>query len=80
MKWDKERLKSAAIGARAAKYEAIPADEQEEKHKVENPELFSFFAVSVGDEEGQAFFVPLDESDRDTAEYILRAIEAYQGD
>lgn len=80
MKWNKERLKNAAIGDRIAKYKAIPANAAEALYEKSHPEIFNFEAISIGDDGGQAFLIPLDESDNETAEYILRAIKAYQGD
>ena len=77
--WKPDEIKKASINVRSAKYEAIPANEYEEKVKKEHPEIFSFEAISIGDKKGQAFIVPLDESSRETAEYILRAIAAYDG-
>ncbi|MCK5606800.1 hypothetical protein KAR91_33165 [Candidatus Pacearchaeota archaeon] len=79
MRWGKERLKKATINVRVARYEAHPANEREEAYKRTNPEIFNFDAISIGDEDGQAFLVPLDESDRETAEFIVRAIKAYDG-
>lgn len=78
--WKPSRLKNATIGVRAATYEAHPKPNDlkglilREKH----PEIFTFEAISIGDDTGQAFIVPLDESSRETAEYILRAIAAYK--
>lgn len=78
--WTPERLKKASINVRSAKYEAVPATPREEAIKKDHPEIFEMKAISVGDNNGQAFIVPLDESSRETAEYILRAIAAYAGD
>jgi hypothetical protein len=78
--WTSTRLKKACIGVRSGKYEAIPATPREEAIKEKHPEIFKFQAISIGDNGGQAFFVPLDESSRETAEYILRAIAAYEGE
>lgn len=75
--WSSDRLKRASIGVRENKYEAIPTSPQEMQAKETYPQLFEFNAVSVGDENGQAFLVPLDESSKETAEYILRAIATY---
>ena len=80
MDWPKERIKLATIGVREATYEVIPATEYEISIKLAKPEMFKFRAISIGDEKGQMFFVPLDESSLGTAEYILRAIAAYNGD
>jgi len=80
MNWTLARLKKAAIASRTAKYEAIPATEHERKVKEVCPDMFVFDALSVGDNDGQAFFVPLDESNREVAELIIRAIIAYEGD
>ena len=77
--WSLERLKSAKISVRTATYEGIPANEQEEMMKKLHPEIFSFEAISIGDGNGQAFLVPLDESSKETAELIIKAIAAYQG-
>ena len=78
--WTPKRLKGATVGLREAVYEALPGSKMEAKIKDELPELFRFKAISVGDENGQAFLVPLDESSRETAMYILRAIAAYEGE
>jgi hypothetical protein len=78
--WTSTRLKKARINVRSGKYEAIPSTPREEAIKEEYPEIFKFEAISIGDNGGQAFFVPLDESSRETAEYILRAIAAYEGE
>lgn len=79
MNWTKKRLKKASIAERVATYHAIPASPYEEAMKIKHPGLFEFRAISIGDKTGQAFIVPLDESDRETAELILRAIQAYEG-
>ncbi|MEE9374514.1 MAG: hypothetical protein V3V00_15775 [Saprospiraceae bacterium] len=79
-KWNIKRIKNATIAPRVAKYAGIPANEREEKIKKSHPLLFNFNALSVGDDTGQAFIIPLDESDRELAEYILRAINAYEGE
>lgn len=79
-KWDKERIKNVSIAPRIGTYEGIPATPEEEQAKKIHLEIFKFSAISIGDEAGQAFFVPLDESDRETAEYIIRAIKAYDGE
>jgi hypothetical protein len=77
--WTAKRLKLATIGKRIATYEAIAATPEEEKIKMQQPKIFKFPAISIGDAHGQAFLVPLDESSRETAEYIIRAIAAYEG-
>lgn len=79
MKWDKNRIKQASLSDVSARYKALPTLEQIEMAK-DHPEIFEFEAISVGDSDGQCFFIPLDESDKDTAEYIIRAIKAYQGE
>lgn len=78
--WSPERLKQAKIGVRIAAYKAIPATPYEAAMEEINPQMFNFDAISVGDDNGQAFIVPLDESSRDVAEYIIRAIAAYKGE
>ena len=78
-KWSIKRIKNASIGMFSANYEVIPNTEETIKAKEAYPHLFSFKAISVGDKNGQAFIVPLDESSKETAEYILRAIKAYNG-
>lgn len=80
MIWNPERLKNAKIGVRTATYEGIPATPNEAAMKQKHPQLFKFNAISVGDDNGQAFIVPLDESSREVAEYIIRAIAAYNGE
>lgn len=77
--WSLERLKKAKFGVRVATYEAIPANSYEAENKEKHPHLFKFEALSIGDESGQAFLVPLDESSKETAELIIKAIAAYQG-
>ncbi len=42
-----------------------------------HPHLFGFDAISIGDNKGQAFIVPLDESDRETAELIIKSIKGF---
>ena len=74
--WTPERLKNAALGMRVGTYEAVPMSIFERMQLGDN---VRFQAVSVGDKRGQAFIVPLDESSVETAEYILRAIAAYEG-
>lgn len=78
--WSKERIKNAIIGLREGEYEAIAKLPHEIICKLNHPELFKFKAISIGDNKGQAFIVPLDESSKETAEFILRAIKAYQGE
>jgi len=80
MKWDKERLKKVGFGVKKANYECIPKNSDEIAVAKRYPEIFKFEALSIGDAEGQAFIVPLDESCKETAEYIMRAIKAYKGD
>lgn len=77
--WSLERLKKAKFGVRVATYEAIPANAHEAEMKESHPQLFKFEAISIGDDSGQAFLVPLDESSKETAELIIKAIAAYQG-
>lgn len=78
--WSLERLKRATLGIRTARYNAIPATLHEIEKQEKYPHLFEFDAISIGDNSGQAFIVPLDESGRETAELIMRAIAAYQGE
>lgn len=80
MDWSAKRIKAATIGARLGNYEAIPATSEEKAMSKIAPNILKFKAISIGDDKGQAFFVPLDESSRKTAEYILRAIAAYKGE
>jgi hypothetical protein len=77
MDWNLERLKKATIAPRVAIYEVLPGSIAEEKIKMVKPGMFEFQAISVGDKDGQAFIVPLDESGRETAELILKALQAY---
>lgn len=77
--WSLKRLKSAKLAVRVATYEAIPANAHEAAMKKIRPQLFKFEAISIGDDSGQAFLVPLDESSKETAELIIKAIAAYQG-
>ena len=78
--WTKKEIKNTKIAPREGIYEVIPQTIKEENMKKIHPEIFKFKAISVGDDRGQAFFVPLDENSRKTAEYILRAIAAYKGE
>jgi len=78
--WNKERIKKAKIAPRIGIYETIPQSTKETQAKQDYPDIFKFKNISIGDGEGQAFFVPLDESSCETAEYILRAIKAYKGE
>lgn len=80
MKWSVERLKHACIAPKVATYDCEPNSSAGYAAKLTNPEIFKFEAISIGDEGGQAFIVPLDESCKETAEYILRAIAAYTGE
>lgn len=75
--WTAKRLKRATLGARENTYEAVPMSILEQMALGDH---VRFQAVSIGDDRGQAFIVPLDESSVETAEYILRAIAAYEGD
>lgn len=75
--WTPKRLKRATLGKRSGEYEAVPASISE---RMALGDRVRFQAVSVGDSRGQAFIIPLDESSVETAEYILRAIAAYEGD
>ena len=77
--WSLRRLKRAKFGVRIATYEAIPARPYEAEMKEKHPQLFKFEALSIGDDSGQAFLVPLDESSKETAELIIKAIAAYNG-
>lgn len=75
--WSAERMSGASIAPRIGQYEAIPQTYHESRVKETNPELFTFETVSVGDTGGQLFFVPLDESSKENAEFILEAIKFY---
>lgn len=78
--WNKERIKRVTIAPRIGIYEAIPQNLDEIQAKKNHPHIFKFKTLSIGDENGQAFFIPLDESSRENAEYIIRAIKAYKGE
>lgn len=78
--WGKRRIKSSFIAPLAADYGVINLTEEQLIRKKDHPEIFKFQAISIGDRGGQLFFVPLDESSRKNAEYILRAIKAYKGE
>lgn len=80
MDWDIKRLKGATLALKVAQYEAVALTLEQVTMKRLHPELFNFEAISVGDEDGQAFIVPLDESGRGTAELILKALAAYKGE
>ena len=77
--WDKIRIKKATTAPLQATYEVIDLTLKQEIIKEQHPDVFKFKAISVGDHLGQAFFVPMDESSIKTAEYIIRAIKAYEG-
>ena len=78
--WSPTRLKAAFLGLKAFKYEVLPVGQDEMVLKMMFPNTFGFEGISAGDASGQAFIVPLDESSMETAQYILRAIEAYEGE
>lgn len=75
--WTKDRLLAAGLAPREGKYEVIPATPHEEYMKAKHPHLFSFQAVSIGDDSGQLCFVPLDESSEESAQFIVEAIKFY---
>jgi hypothetical protein len=79
MDWSIDRLKKATLGEKSGSYKVIPKTERELNISKINPEIFEFEAISIGDRSGQALFIPLDESSKKTAEYILRAIASYKG-
>lgn len=70
-------MSGASLAPQIGRYEAIPQSDREYKVKVTHPHLFEFDTVSVGDGKGQLFFVPLDESSKENAEFILEAINFY---
>lgn len=76
--WSLERLKRANLGTRSAIYEAIPSTPYETEMKEKYPQLFRFEAISIGDDDGQALIIPLDDCSKETADLILKAIAAYQ--
>jgi hypothetical protein len=76
--WNLKRLKKVSLGIKTANYIAVPETKQEQEIAKIHPEIFSFSAISVGDEGGQAFIVPLDESSKETAELIIKALQAYK--
>ena len=81
IKWNKDIIKKAMIGARTATYKPAAQSAYQKLMEETHPEMFQFKALSVGcDEIGQLFIVPLDESSKENAEYILRAIRAYEGE
>lgn len=75
--WSLERIKGTSLAPRVGKYKVTPTSESEEKFKITHPHLFEFEAVSVGDGKGQMFLVPLDESSKETAQFILDAVKFY---
>lgn len=75
--WTLERLKGASIAPIEATYKAIPETVQQRIIALTNPELFTFQAISIGDDEGQAFIVPMDESGKGTVELIFKALAQY---
>lgn len=78
--WNKERIKNATFGLHKATYNINAETESMKQLKEKHPNLFEFEAISIVDRNGQLFFVPLDESSKENAEYILRAIKAYKGE
>lgn len=78
--WSKERIKNVNFGINSARYNIKPKTRHLKELEKKHPELFNFEAISIGDNDGQLFFVPLDESSKENAEYILRAIKAYKGE
>lgn len=78
--WNTERIKGATLGLTSATYEAVNLTAEQELIKQSFPHIFKFEAISIGDGKGQLFLVPLDESSKENAEYILRAIAAYKGE
>ena len=81
MDWSLKRLQGAKIAPYEAEYDVTPLNRTEEeirKVRETNPELFKFRAISIGDMNGQAFIVPMDESGRGTAELIIKALKAYK--
>ena len=75
MNWTKERLQAASLVPTEGTYEAHPKDLFGLKLKEKHPHIFNFEAISFGDGDGQAFFVPLDESSKETAEFILLLVD-----
>ena len=74
MKWTKERLKNIYIAPKKVRYKVIPITSEEKVKAKRHPEILEFDALSVGDENGQAFIVPLDESSREVAEIIINTL------
>ena len=75
--WSLSRLQNAKIAPYEATYEAVDLSDELERIKLKQGDIFKFKAISIGDEDGQAFFVPLEESGRVTTELILKALKAY---
>ena len=75
--WTKKEALGASLAPRKGTYEVLPASVIELGFKQTHPHLFTFEAVSVGDENGQMFLVPLDESSEETVKFILKAIKFY---
>lgn len=76
--WDLDRLCGASLAPKKATYKAVPSTPYQIAVSETNPELFEFEAVSVGDDEGQAFIIPLDESSEEVAGIVIKALEFYK--
>lgn len=76
--WDLDRLCGASLAPKKATYKVVPTKEYQIAVFKTNPELFEFEAVSVGDDDGQAFIIPLDESSEEVADLVITALKFYK--
>lgn len=65
-----------SVAPRAARYQVVN-DDPKVQARLEALGLDKFTALSIGTESGQLCIVPLDESSRENAEFIVRACNAY---
>ncbi len=76
-KWENERIKNVYIGPLSAAYKVTPTSYAEKQAFKTKPEMFEFEALSIGDNAGQMCIIPLDDSSRENAEYIIKALKYY---
>lgn len=68
-------LSKLSIAPDRVTYEVIVETSGQQAVKDENPELFRFDALSIGDGDGQFCLVPLDESDMGNARMIVNSLK-----
>ena len=78
-KWENERIKNVNIGSLSAVYKVTPVSYAEKQAFKTNPEIFEFEALSIGNNAGQMCIIPLDDSSKENAEYIVEALKYYAG-